>query len=327
MTVTLRTGVVGVGHLGRFHAQKYAVASQLQGVYDANPTRAAEVAAELGCRSFTRLEALLEAVDAISVVTPTSTHHAVTTQALEAGVHCLVEKPFTLDLAEADQLQQLAQAQGLVLAVGHIERAQPIMEYLRAQDFGAPRYIEAERLAPFKPRSLDVDVIMDLMIHDLDLALMLTGSRPTTVQAVGVDAVTDQADMANAWLRLENGAVASLAASRVVREPVRRMRIFWEDRYASLDFSENRLLLYRKGQGAVPGIPGVREERIELPKADALEAEIRAFLGAVTGAGTVICDAAAGRAALAAALAVRDAVQEFLHHRPRTVSTQGGYTS
>ena len=308
----LRTGVVGVGHLGRFHAQKYARISQLQGLYDTDIERAHSVAQELGCRAYDDLETLLGEVDAISIVTPTLHHHRVAKAAIARGIHCLVEKPFTFTLEEADDLIQQAKAQGTMLAVGQIERAQIVMQHLRSQGFLPPRYIEAERLAPFKPRSLDVDVIMDLMIHDLDLVLMLGNSSLQEVRAVGVAAVTEQADMANAWVTLSNGSVANLAASRVVREAVRRMRIFWPDRYASVDFLQNRLTFYRRGAGQVPGIPGVKEEVIDLQPVDALDHEISAFLDAISGHGKVLCQAEEGRDALAAALAVRHAVAEFL---------------
>jgi len=308
----LRTGVVGVGHLGRFHAQKYAACSDFRGVFDRNPERAAAVAAELGCRAFPSLEALLAAVDAISIATPTSTHCAVAKAALGAGVHCLVEKPFTLDLDEARVLEDLAGQTGKVLAVGHIERAHPAIRSLRERGFGAPRYVEAERLAPFKPRSLDIDVIMDLMIHDLDLTLWLSGDDLRDIRAVGVAAVTDKADMANAWVTLGGGAVANLAASRVVREPVRRMRIFWEDRYASVDFMTRQLRLAERGRGSVPGIPGVAEQILELPAEDALEFEVRNFLAAVLGREAPLCSAREGSRALAAALGVRAAVETFL---------------
>lgn len=309
----LKTAVIGVGHLGRFHAQKYAQLSQLQGVYDANPARSAEVAQELGCRAFTSVAELLAEVDAVSIATPTSTHFAVTEMAMQAGVHCLVEKPFTLDTDEADALITMAQERHLVLAVGHIKRVHPAILHLRQAGYGAPRYLEAERLAPFKPRSLDIDVIMDLMIHDLDLTLLLTGAEPVDVRAVGVAAVTDKADMANAWLTLNNGTVANLAASRVVREPARRMRIFWQDRYASVDFMNNTLHIYHRGEGMVPGIPGVRDEAVDLPKKDALASEIEDFLQAVATGKAVFCDGIAGRRVLAAALQVRTAVDHFLN--------------
>ncbi|MCY0872340.1 MAG: Gfo/Idh/MocA family oxidoreductase [Acidithiobacillus caldus] len=315
---TLRTAVVGVGHLGRFHAQKYAACSNLQGVFDQDAERAAAVAAELGCTAFASLEELLAGVDAISIATPTSTHFAVATEALRAGVHCLVEKPFTLDLAEAEALEALAAQVGKVLAVGHIERAHPAIRHLRGRGFSAPRYVEAERLAPFKPRSLDIDVIMDLMIHDLDLTLWFSGEHLQDIRAVGVAAVTDKADMANAWVTLGNGAVANLAASRVVREPVRRMRIFWEDRYASVDFTARQLRLVERGRGSIPGIPGVEEQVLELPAEDALEYEIRNFLGAVLGQEAPMCSAREGRLALAAALGVRAAVESFLHAKEGT---------
>ena len=312
--INMRTGVIGVGHLGRFHAQKYAAISQLAGVFDENAERAAEVAAELGCRAFPSVDALLAEVDAVSIVTPTSTHFAVAEVAMQAGVHCLVEKPFTVDTEEADALIGMAQERHLVLAIGHIKRVHPAIQHLRQAGFGAPRYLEAERLAPFKPRSLDIDVIMDLMIHDLDLTLLLTGAEPVDVRAVGVAAVTDKADMATAWMTLNNGTVANLAASRVVREPARRMRIFWQDRYASVDFLNNTLHIYHRGAGTVPGIPGVRDEVVDLPKRDALAAEIEDFLNAIVAHRPVFCDGIAGRRVLAAALQVRVAVEAFLQH-------------
>ena len=312
--INMRTGVIGVGHLGRFHAQKYAAISQLAGVFDENAERAAEVAAELGCRAFPSVDALLAEVDAVSIVTPTSTHFAVAEVAMQAGVHCLIEKPFTLDTEEADALIGMAQERHLVLAIGHIKRVHPAIQHLRQAGFGAPRYLEAERLAPFKPRSLDIDVIMDLMIHDLDLTLLLTGAEPVDVRAVGVAAVTDKADMATAWMTLNNGTVANLAASRVVREPARRMRIFWQDRYASVDFLNNTLHIYHRGAGTVPGIPGVRDEVVDLPKRDALAAEIEDFLNAIVAHRPVFCDGIAGRRVLAAALQVRVAVEAFLQH-------------
>ncbi|MHB1201973.1 MAG: Gfo/Idh/MocA family protein [Acidithiobacillus sp.] len=312
--MTLRTGVLGVGHLGRFHAQKYAAhpGSRLVGVFDQNAQRAGEVAAELGCHAFATAEELLAQVDAVSIATPTSSHFAVAQQTLTAGVHCLVEKPFTMVPEEADALIAQAAQGGLVLAVGHIKRVHPAIRHLLAQGFGTPRYLEAERLAPFKPRSLDIDVIMDLMIHDLDLTLLLTGSAVAEVRAVGVAAVTDKVDMANAWVTMANGAVANLAASRVVREPVRRMRIFWQDRYASVDFLGNTLHIYHRGGGDIPGIPGVRDETVELGQTDALALEIGDFLAAIQEKRPVFCDGAAGRAVLAAALAVRGAVSAFV---------------
>lgn len=308
------TGIIGVGHLGRYHGQKYAsnARARLLGVYDQDRGRAEVVAGELGCRVFDTVEELLGEVHAVSIVTPTVSHHALTRQALEAGVHCLVEKPFTTTLEEADDLVALAESRNLVLAAGHIKRAHPAIRHLRARGYGAPRYLEAERLAPFKPRSLDIDVIMDLMIHDLDLALYLCGRPITEVRAVGVPVVTDKVDMANAWLTLEGGAVANLAASRVAREPVRRLRLFWADRYASVDFMANTLHIYGRGGEGVAGIPGVQAEVVALEKADALADEVDDFLSAI-GGGQVFCDGRAGRAALAAALGVRSAVEAGRH--------------
>lgn len=300
--------VIGVGHLGRFHAQKYRDHPQadLVGVYDVDAGRARAVAEEVGSESFDDLAALLARVRAVSVVTPTLTHYDVVRQCLAANVHVLVEKPFTATLAHADELIALQKARQLVLAVGHLKRLHPAIEHLRSLNLGSPRYIEAERLAPFKPRSLDVDVIMDLMIHDLDLALYLSGAGCTDLRAVGVPVITDKLDMANAWLDFDNGAVGTFASSRVVRETSRKLRMFWQDAYASIDFAANSLSISRRQPAASGGtIPGVATTQVDLPRVDVLAREVDNFLTAVETGGRVFCDAQDGRAALTLALQVQ----------------------
>lgn len=314
MGLPLPVGVIGVGHLGRFHAQKYKLnrRAELIGVFDTDPERAAHVAMELDTRAFPDAAALLARVKAVSVVTPTATHYEVVRQCLAAGVHVLVEKPFAAEVAQADAL--IAMQGDLVLSVGHLKRLHPAIRHLLAMNLGSPRYIEAERLAPFKPRSLDVDVMMDLMIHDLDLALKITTSSCAEIRAVGVPAITDKVDMANAWITFANGAVANVAASRVAREPVRKMRLFWADRYASVDFLNNTLSIYRRHAQAGPGpIPGVAGEQIALEGTDVLALEVEAFLDTILDAKPNFCDAAAGREALALASRVQDAIEKGMN--------------
>lgn len=314
MTLPLPVGVIGVGHLGRFHAQKYKLnrRAELVGVFDRDPERAAQVAAELATRVFPDAASLLACVKAVSVATPTVTHYEIVRQCLAAGVHVLVEKPFTAAVAQADAL--IAMRGDLILSVGHLKRLHPAVLQVLDMNLGSPRYIEAERLAPFKPRSLDVDVMMDLMIHDLDLALKITGSACTEIRAVGVPAVTDKVDMANAWITFANGAVANVAASRVARDPVRKMRLFWTDRYASIDFLNNSLSVYRRHAQAGPGpIPGVAGEQIALEAVDVLAREVDAFLDAILDGKPNFCDAAAGREALALASGVQDAIEKGMN--------------
>ena len=312
----LPVAVIGVGHLGRFHALKYRdnPEANLVGVFDVDPDRARAVAEEAGTEAVHDLAALIARVKAVSVVTPTFTHYDVVRQCLEANVHVLVEKPFTATLAQADELIELQKARQLVLAVGHLKRLQPAIEHLRSLNLGSPRYIEAERLAPFKPRSLDVDVIMDLMIHDLDLALHLSGSACTDLRAVGVPVVTDKLDMANAWLDFDNGAVGTFASSRVVRETSRKLRLFWQDAYASIDFAANGLSISRRRPDASGGmIPGIETSLVDLPKVDVLAREIDNFLSAVTRGDRLFCDAQDGRAALDLALRIQKTTLDRFH--------------
>lgn len=311
MSDVIPVGVIGVGHLGRHHARKYqdSARAHLVGVVDASAERAQLIAEEIGAPVFDSLDTLLAQVRAVSVATPTVDHFAVVQKCLAAGVHVLVEKPMTATVAEADALIALQKQQGLVLAVGHLKRLHPAITHLQALDLGAPRYLEAHRLAPFKPRSLDIDVIMDLMIHDLDLALLMTGQAVQEVRAVGVPVITNKVDMANAWISFAGGCVANIAASRVVREPIRQIRLFWTDRYASIDFLANTLRLYTRGGQSAGPIPGIISEEVALPSSDILALEIEAFLDAVSGQRPIFCDASAGRTALALAQSVRAALE------------------
>jgi predicted dehydrogenase len=235
----VRVGVIGVGALGRHHVRLLATESpwaQLAGAHDARPERAG-FATQYGARAFPSAAALIAACDAVVVASATATHRAVAGQVLEAGRHCLVEKPLAASAAECEELVALAAATGRVLHVGHVERLNPAVRAARAL-IRRPRFIESHRLASFAPRGVDVDVLLDLMIHDLDLVLDWTGQEPEAVAAVGVAVLTEREDIANARLEFPDGCVANLTASRVSQERMRKLRLFQADSYLSLDCAE-----------------------------------------------------------------------------------------
>jgi predicted dehydrogenase len=297
----VRVGVVGVGALGQHHARVYSdlPGAALAGVFDADAARAAEVAARYGCRAFSSLEDLLPGVDAVSVAVPTVDHHRVSRTLLEAGKDVLVEKPMTVTLAEADDLIGLAAARQAVLQVGHIERFNPAADVLRAT-VQQPRFIEVHRLGAFSPRSLDIDVVLDLMIHDLDIVLALDGSEPVQVDAVGVPVLTPKVDIANARLRFASGLIANLTASRVSAEKVRKFRVFAPRTYISVDFAAREAQVYRLvvGPGGQTDISG---ERTAAPDEEPLRRQLAAFVTAVRDRTPPLVTGQDGRRALALA--------------------------
>lgn len=313
MNAPLRAAVVGVGYLGRFHAQKYAALPDVEliAVVDSHPATAAAVAAELGVAGLTHHAALAGQVDLVSIASVTESHHAVARDCLAAGLHVLVEKPLTVTVAQADELIALAAAKRLILQVGHLERFNPV--WLAAQErIAAPLFFEAHRMAPFKPRGIDVSVVLDLMIHDLDLILPLAGSPLRELRAAGVSVLTDGIDIANARLEFANGCVANITASRTSTAALRRMRIFQHDEYLSVDFGERRIGFTRRQEALIEGESPLLTESRQLPPGDALLTEIRAFVASVRAgrslAGT--CTGAHGRAALAVALDIERLLQE-----------------
>ncbi|TMA48645.1 MAG: Gfo/Idh/MocA family oxidoreductase [Deltaproteobacteria bacterium] len=277
----LRAAVVGVGYLGRFHAEKYAThpGATLVAVADVDAARAREVAATLGAEALTDHRALIGRIDCASVAVPTQHHHAVSRDLLEAGIDVLVEKPLTTTLAEGKALVELAARRGRVLQVGHLERFNPAIRVLEGI-VARPRFIECHRLAPFTERGTDVDVVLDLMIHDLDLILSMTTSSVRSIEAVGVPVLTPSVDIANARLRFANGCIANVTASRVSLKRERKLRIFQEDAYLSVDFGERRVLICRREMGP-DGQPSLSVEEHDVPDVDPLESEIDAFLRAV----------------------------------------------
>ncbi|MFT8242784.1 Gfo/Idh/MocA family protein [Roseomonas sp. BN140053] len=315
----LKLGVLGVGHFGRFHALKAAAGArtELVGVHDADPARAASVAAEAGVAALDA-PALIAAADALIVACPTAFHAGLAMAALTAGRHVLVEKPIAATLAEADALIALAAERGRVLQVGHLERFSAGMAALRAEGgvaarVGRPLYLEAVRIAPFRPRSLDVSVVLDLMIHDLDLALAVFGAPLVGVDAVGSAVASERTDIANARLRFGNGAVATLTASRVSLKMERRLRLFGTAGYLQMDFLARTLHVVRKGaSGAevqpLDQLPGFGALQSSWQDRDSLEAEHASFAAACLDGAAVEADGTAGRAALDAALRVEEAV-------------------
>jgi predicted dehydrogenase len=284
----LRAGVIGVGYLGRFHAQKYAALENvdLVGVADVSRERAEEVATEVGTTAFTDYRELLAHVELVSIVVPTQYHFPVAKECLKAGCHILLEKPVTQTVAEAEELIRMAAERHLVFQVGHLERFNPAILALRGV-LKNPLFIESHRLAPFKSRGTDVNVVLDLMIHDIDIILNMVHSTVKVVNSVGVPVLSNEVDIANARLQFENGCVANVTASRASRESMRKIRIFQSDAYISIDYQERKIAIFRKGGEGfpIPGLPNVTMEEKSFEQGDALLAEIRAFIDAV-GTGT-----------------------------------------
>jgi predicted dehydrogenase len=299
----VRAGVIGVGALGQHHARVYESLpeARLVGVHDLDQARAAEVAARHSCRAFPHLRDLLAAAEAVSVAVPTVDHHRVARAVLEEGRHVLVEKPMTSTLVEADDLIRAAADRGLVLQVGHIERFNPAVDVLRAT-VKEPRFIEVHRLGEFSPRSLDIDVVLDLMIHDLDILLSLDGSDAVRVDAVGVPVLTPKVDIANARVRFGSGLIANLTASRVSAEKVRKFRVFAPRTYISVDFTAREARVYRLQES--PTGPAISVERTAAPEEEPLRRQLAGFLRAVREGSTPAVTGADGRRALALALTI-----------------------
>ncbi|MBN1895690.1 Gfo/Idh/MocA family oxidoreductase [bacterium] len=308
-------GVIGTGHLGRFHALNYAQIPgvELVGVTDSDPEKAGKVAQEARCRVFANMDDMLAQVDAVSVAVPTDRHYGIVSEIFKAKKHCLVEKPVTATLDEADRLVRMAENAKRVFHVGHIERFNPALQALQGMRLN-PRFIEAHRLAPFNPRGTEVAVILDLMIHDIDIVLSLADSPIENLDASGVAVVSDSIDIANARLKFKNGLTANLTASRISQKKMRKMRLFQKDAYISVDFDAKFSEIYAlDDSGPEPdmilgeiGI-GERKRRIvyrkpETGEMNALQTELKAFLNAVRHEPSTGVTGSQGRNALAVAL-------------------------
>lgn len=299
----LRAAVIGVGYLGRFHAQKYAAlpGCELVGVADAFLPTAEKVAAELACRATNDFRTLFGQIDVVSIAATTEQHYAIARECLAAGLHVLVEKPITVTVAQADELIALADQHQRVLQVGHLERFNPAWLAARPK-MTQPMFIEAHRMAPFKPRGIDVSVILDLMIHDLDLILPLVNSPIKELRASGVPVLTDGVDIANVRIEFANGCVANLTASRTSTAAMRRMRLFQPQGYMSIDFGERTISMSRKADALMEGESPITTERSQEPPGDALMTEIIAFTDSVRQQKPAVVSGRDGRAALAVAL-------------------------
>jgi predicted dehydrogenase len=278
----MRTAVIGVGYLGRFHAQKYATLgnSDLVGIADPSGAARDAVGAELGVAAYADYRELLGRVDAVSIVTPTPHHFSVAKEFLEAGAHVLVEKPMTTTVEEGVDLIEAARRAKRILQVGHLERFNAAVQAVQPI-LTVPRFIESARLAPFKHRGTDVDVVLDLMIHDIDLILSIVRSPVVAVDAIGSSVFSKEIDIANARLRFANGCVANATASRVSLKTERRLRLFQDDAYVSVDLHQKVLTVIRKGDGvSADGMPQVAIDETTYEQGDALKAEIEAFLNA-----------------------------------------------
>ena len=307
----MRAVVVGVGHLGKHHARILAALPgvTLAGVVDTDIERASQVAAERETKAYADVSLVPGKIDVAVVAVPTESHARIARALIESGVHTLVEKPIAQTVAEADDLIAAAKSRGVVLAVGHSERFNPAVMAARPH-VKDPRFIEVHRLGQMPGRSLDIDVVLDLMMHDLDLILSLVPSEVEGVEAVGVPVLTPRIDIANARLRFANGCIANLTASRISREPVRKIRFFQQDAYLSIDTAAREVELWR----LVPqpsGAPTIGGGKLEVAGDEALKGELEDFLGAVRDGRAPAVSGEQGRAALA--LATR--IVELMGHK------------
>ncbi|MDO9214953.1 MAG: Gfo/Idh/MocA family oxidoreductase [Methylococcales bacterium] len=301
----LKCAVIGTGYLGKFHAEKYALLPdcELVAVVDINQEAAQAVADKHGAEALTDYSSLLNIVDAVSIVVPTTLHHQVAKDFLNAGVHVLVEKPITVTVAEADELITIAAAKNLILQVGHLERFNPAVLGLDKEE--KPLFIESHRLSPFNPRANDVSVVLDLMIHDIDIILALVDSEIDRIDASGTPVLTQGTDIANARLTFKNGCVANVTASRISMKMERKMRLFRPSSYISVDFQNRILSKYQTGTKEMfPGVPEIISEESTFDSADALLEEIKHFVNCIHTGDNPLVSGVAGRRALATAIQI-----------------------
>ena len=305
----VRVGVVGVGDFGRNHVRVFhdLPEAEIIGIHDADPERARQIAAEFGTRAFSDVRQLAEQIDAATVAVPTILHADISSQFLENGVDVLVEKPIANSLEVADNLIALAKKNGRILQVGHLERFNPAIAAVQ-QIVSRPLFFEVHRLGVFSPRSLDVDVVFDVMIHDLDVLLSLVNSPVRDIQAVGIPVLTDKVDIAHARIEFESGAVANVTASRVSTERVRKLRFFQAREYISIDYTRQDVTRIRVvGEGSEPAIDF---EKLPTRPEEPLKAELRSFLSAVRDRTAPLVDGNAGRRALDLAARVMAGINE-----------------
>ena len=323
----INVGVIGVGHLGRHHTKHYAQlkCANLIGVYDTDQRAREETAAKYNTKSFDSMRALIKEVDAVSIVTPTDQHKVVAEDCIKNGKHVFIEKPITKTLREANTLINLADKNKRLIQVGHIERLNPALIPLSNLDLD-PKYIEVQRLAPYMSRGTDVPVVLDLMIHDIDLVLAFVKAPVEQIQASGVSIMTRSVDIANARIRFENGTVANITSSRVAKDRVRKLKLFQQDLYITIDFLIGLTEIYKvmdedqsdpEATMSAPLESNGRNRQIfyekpEIKKYDALELELKNFIKSIQGEASPIVDGVAGRNALDVAIQIHDKILEDL---------------
>ncbi len=306
----IRVGVIGTGYLGKFHAEKYAKMDDVEfiGVVDIDKSKADEVAGQYNVGSYTDIGSLIGKVDAVSIVVSTPAHFAVSKAFLENNVDVLIEKPMTTSIEEADELIQLASSRDLIIQVGHLERFNPAV--IALQDIVKnPRFIETHRLSVYKDRCTDVSVVLDLMIHDIDLISNFIGSEVKNIHAAGTPVITGHTDIANARIEFKNGCVANVTASRISAKNERKIRLFQKDTYISVDFAKHEITVIRKKGGNESGsLPGMGIKQISLPEGDALDEELKAFIKTVKKRELPKVTGTVGRDALAIALNIMEQI-------------------
>jgi predicted dehydrogenase len=308
----VRIGVIGVGYLGKYHLEKYLGIENVEvvGVCDTNEQNGKKISADYNVPHLHDYHRLIGEVDAVSIVVPTVHHHRIAVDFLNAGVDVFVEKPITTTLSEAQALIDTAESRGLVLQVGHLERFNPAVLALQGT-MREPMFIESHRLSPFPERSVDIDVILDLMIHDIDIILNVVKSPISHIDAVGVPIITSQVDIVNARLNFESGCVANVTASRVSAEKMRKIRIFQSDAYISIDYAAQKITVYKRVDGGNERSTIVRQD-IEISPSDYLGDEIRSFVDAVRTRGKPPVTGRDGKRALEVAMMIRDRLEESL---------------
>lgn len=307
----LRVGVIGAGYLGKFHAEKYARMDDVDfvGVVDINRSQVEDVAKMVCTDAYLDYKDLFRKVDAVSIVVPTPAHFVVAKDFLEKGVDVLIEKPITTILEEADELIEIAKSNDLIIQVGHLERFNPaiVALYDIAKE---PRFIESHRLSIYKERCADVSVVLDLMIHDIDIILNFVRSDIKRICATGIPLISKHVDIANARLEFKNGSVANVTASRISTRDERKMRLFQRDAYISIDFTNCEITVVKQGKGSHSGsMPGIETKRHLFPKGDALEDELKSFVRAVTRRESPKVTGQMGRDALKIALSIMEQIE------------------
>ena len=306
----VRVGVIGVGYLGKFHAEKYSRMDnvQLMGVVDVNRALAEEVAVRFDTRTFADYQDIIGHVDAVSIVVPTEDHFSVAAKCLNHDLDVLIEKPMTATLEQADELIKIAESRGRIMQIGHLERFNPAVIALK-DIVHQPMFIEAHRLSIFKERSTDVSVVLDLMIHDIDIIMNIVKSKIKSIHAAGAPVICEHADIANVRLEFESGCVANVTASRISTKNQRKIRMFQKDAYVSVDFTTRDITIIRRDESITDDlIPGMDIRQLSFSDSDALEDELSSYIQAVSTRQNPVVSGNAGRKALEVALSITDQI-------------------